>query len=78
MKQKKTYHFISYTHWDREWYQPFEKFRYKLVNLIDKLIDLLDRDAEFKYFHLDGQTIVLEDYYALRPSKRERLEKYTA
>ncbi len=76
MKNKKIYHFISHTHWDREWYQTFEKFRYKLVNLIDNLLDLLDRDPEFKYFHLDGQTIVLEDYYALRPGKKERLEKY--
>lgn len=76
MSQKKTYHFISHTHWDREWYQTFEQFRYKLVNLVDNLIDLLDRDPEYKYFHLDGQTIVLEDYYALRPTKKDRLEKY--
>ncbi|WP_256760493.1 glycosyl hydrolase-related protein [Cohnella sp. WQ 127256] len=72
----KTYHFISHTHWDREWYLTFEKFRYRLVNLIDRLLDLLDRDPEFKYFHLDGQTIVLEDYAALRPNNTERLERY--
>ncbi|UVI28863.1 glycoside hydrolase family 38 N-terminal domain-containing protein [Paenibacillus spongiae] len=76
MSTKKTYHFISHTHWDREWYLPLERFRYRLVNLIDRLLALLDRDPEFRYFHLDGQTIVLEDYYALRPSNRERLEAY--
>ncbi|HEY0826574.1 MAG TPA: glycosyl hydrolase-related protein [Bacilli bacterium] len=76
MRPKKIYHFISHTHWDREWYQTFEQFRYKLVNLIDNLLDLLDRDPEFKYFHLDGQTIVLQDYYTLRPGKKERLENY--
>lgn len=76
MTVRKTYHFISHTHWDREWYQPFEKFRYKLVALIDNLLDLLDRDPNFAYFHLDGQTIVLEDYYALRPGKKERLEQH--
>lgn len=76
MAPKKIYHFISHTHWDREWYLPFERFRYRLVQLIDRLLDLLDREPEFHYFHLDGQTIVLEDYYALRPGHRERLEGY--
>jgi alpha-mannosidase len=76
MAQKKTYHFISHTHWDREWYLPFERFRYRLVNLIDRLLELLDNDPGFKYFHLDGQTIVLEDYYALRPGNKQRLESY--
>jgi len=73
---KKTYHFISHTHWDREWYLPFEQFRYRLVRLIDRLLDLLDQDPHFSYFHLDGQTIVLEDYAALRPNNMERLERY--
>jgi alpha-mannosidase len=35
--------------------------------LIDRLLNLLELDPEFKHFHLDGQTIVLEDYLALRP-----------
>ncbi len=72
----KTYHFISHTHWDREWYLTFEQFRYRLVHLVDRLLNLLDRDPNFKYFHLDGQTIVLEDYLALRPSNKEKLEHY--
>ncbi|MFS0726753.1 glycoside hydrolase family 38 C-terminal domain-containing protein [Paenibacillus sp. 1P07SE] len=71
-----TYHFIAHTHWDREWYLTFEQFRYRLVRLIDNLLDLLDRDPAFVCFHLDGQTIVLEDYYVLRPYNRERLESY--
>jgi len=75
MTPKKTYHFIAHTHWDREWYMTFEQFRYRLVELIDKLLDLLERDPAFKTFHLDGQTIVLEDYCALRPHRRPRLEK---
>ncbi|QNK57256.1 glycoside hydrolase family 38 C-terminal domain-containing protein [Paenibacillus sp. PAMC21692] len=75
MTQKKTYHFIAHTHWDREWYMTFEQFRYRLVQLVDKLLDLLERDPEFKSFHLDGQTIVLEDYYALRPHQKPRLER---
>lgn len=76
MSAKHTFHFISHTHWDREWYLTFEQFRYRLVMLVDRLLDLLDRNEDFKYFHLDGQTIVLEDYYALRPENKERLEAY--
>ena len=67
------YHFISHTHWDREWYLTFQQFRLRLVNLIDHVLDLLDRDEQFRYFHLDGQTIVLRDYLEVRPSQRERL-----
>lgn len=74
--EKKTYHFISHTHWDREWYLTFEQFRYRLVRLIDKLLDLLDRDPDFRCFHLDGQTIVLEDYHTMRPGNRQKLESY--
>lgn len=68
----KNYCLISHTHWDREWYLPFENFRMRLVDLIDNLLVILDRDPEYR-FHLDAQTIVLEDYLAIRPEKREIL-----
>jgi alpha-mannosidase len=68
-------HVISHTHWDREWYLSFEQFRLLLVDLLDHLIDILESDQEFRFFHLDGQTIVLEDYLELRPQNRFRLTK---
>ena len=71
-----TMHVISHTHWDREWYLTFQQFRMRLVNLVDNLLDLLDRDADFEYFNFDGQTIVLEDYLAIKPQNEERLRKY--
>mgnify|MGYP000203286221 CR=1 FL=1 len=67
---------VSHTHWDREWYLPFQKFRMRLVRLVDKLLDILKRDPDFKVFMLDGQTIVLEDYLEAEPERREELEKY--
>src|SRR5215210_9263440 len=60
-------HVISHTHWDREWYLTYEQFRLRLVGLIDRLLDLMEQHPDFEYFHLDGQTIVLEDYLELRP-----------
>jgi hypothetical protein len=64
---------ISHTHWDREWYLPFQEFRLKLVRLIDGMLDLLARDRGFRHFMLDGQTIVLEDYLALRPDREREI-----
>lgn len=61
------------THWDREWYEPFQGFRMWLVDLIDETMDLLEKDPEYRCFHLDGQTVVLEDYLEIRPEQRERL-----
>jgi len=71
-----TLHVISHTHWDREWYLTFQQFRLKLVHLIDKLLELLDEDPEFKYFMLDGQTIVLDDYLQIRPEMEEVLRQH--
>lgn len=72
-----TAHVISHTHWDREWYNTFQQFRMRLVDLTDALLDLMERDPEFRYFTFDGQTIVLEDYLEIRPENEERLRKLT-
>ena len=61
MNQNFTGYVISHTHWDREWYLPFQDFRMRLVNLLDTLIPYLESHPEFVNFHLDGQTIVLEN-----------------
>jgi len=72
----KTLHVISHTHWDREWYLTFQQFRLKLVHLVDKLLDILATDPDFKYFMLDGQTIVLDDYLLMRPEMEEVLREH--
>ncbi|ANS76723.1 alpha-mannosidase [Paenibacillus yonginensis] len=73
---KKKAHIISHTHWDREWYLPYEKHHMRLISLVDSLLDKLDAGTEFKSFYMDGQTIILEDYLQVRPEQRERLEKH--
>ncbi|RRD94174.1 alpha-mannosidase [Clostridiales bacterium COT073_COT-073] len=68
-------HIVSHSHWDREWYQTFDQHRMKLVELFDDLLELFEKDEEFRHFHLDGQTIALDDYLEIRPYKREALKK---
>jgi alpha-mannosidase len=68
-----TLHLIPHTHWDREWYLPFQSFRLKLVHLMDLLLDILARDPTFTFFTLDGQTVILEDYLEIRPEKEPEI-----
>jgi len=65
---------VSHTHWDREWYQTFQQFRFRLVRLVDQLLDLLD-GSDFLFFTLDGQTIVLDDYLEIRPEQQGRIRR---
>lgn len=74
----KTLVVVSHTHWDREWYLPYQNFRFKLVKLIDNLLDILDSSPDFLYFTLDGQTIVIEDYLEIRPEREEDLRRHIA
>ena len=66
-----TVHVVSHTHWDREWYHPAERFRQRLVALIDELLD--DPPPAGRAFLLDGQTVVLEDYLEVRPERASEL-----
>ncbi|MHB1452947.1 MAG: glycoside hydrolase family 38 N-terminal domain-containing protein [Saccharofermentanales bacterium] len=77
MDNKKFFCVISHTHWDREWYMPFEQFRVRLVELMDRLFAIIDQYPGY-IFHLDAQTIVLEDYLEIRPWRRELLMKLIA
>ena len=72
----KNVHIISHSHWDREWYLPFEQHRMRLVELIDKCMEVFEKDDSFKSFFLDGQTIVLDDYLEIRLENKEKLIKY--
>jgi mannosylglycerate hydrolase len=75
MHNKYKLYVISHTHWDREWYQTFQAYRKRLVYMVDELIEHMEKDKEYLYFHMDGQTIVLEDYLQIRPENEERLKK---
>ncbi|MHA1682937.1 MAG: glycosyl hydrolase-related protein [Promethearchaeota archaeon] len=63
---------VSMSHWDREWYQPFNIMRFRLVAMVDSLIDLLESDVNFHSFMMDGQTSIIEDYLQIRGGSRGR------
>ena len=64
---------VSHTHWDREWYLPFRRFRVHLVDVVRQVLDALEAGGEFRHFLLDGQAIVLEDHLALHPDDAARI-----
>ena len=69
----RTVYVVPHCHWDREWYQPHELFRWRLVQMIDELLDHMEQHPEYTCFNLDGQTIVIHDYLELRPENEGRL-----
>ncbi|MFQ5380405.1 MAG: hypothetical protein ACE5EF_02110 [Dehalococcoidia bacterium] len=69
----RTVYVVPHTHWDREWYQPLELFRWRLVQMIDDLLEHMESHPEYECFTLDGQSIVIDDYLELRPENESRL-----
>ncbi|HUY86621.1 MAG TPA: hypothetical protein VMU77_05865, partial [Acidimicrobiales bacterium] len=66
---------VPHTHWDREWYRPFQDFRVRLVELVDGLMELLEADPSYSKFMLDGQMAVIDDYLEIRPDALEQIEQ---
>ena len=69
---------VPHTHWDREWYEPFQTFRLKLVRMVDGLLDQMEQDSSYRHFLLDGQLAVIDDYLEIRPENEDRLAALTA
>ena len=73
----KTVCLVPHTHWDREWYLPFQVFRARLVDLIDRVLEAMEADARFR-FTLDGQLSTVDDYLEIRPEAEERIRRLVA
>jgi alpha-mannosidase len=63
---------VPHTHWDREWYEPFQVFRLRLVELLDDVLARAEAEPGFR-FTVDGQLAAVEDYLEVRPENRDRL-----
>ncbi|EKE03739.1 MAG: hypothetical protein ACD_20C00157G0016 [uncultured bacterium] len=62
----------AHTHWDREWYRPFQEFRLRLIDVMDEVIDQLLNNTLID-FYFDGQVIAIEDYLAVHPYRKQVL-----
>jgi alpha-mannosidase len=69
---------VPHSHWDREWYKSYQDFRLNLVDMVDSLLPLLESDAGYPYFMLDGQMAVVDDYLEARPHAEPRLRALAA
>src|SRR4249920_1706933 len=78
IKEPITVAIVPHTHWDREWYEPFQTFRLRLVKLLDALLPMLESDPSYARFLLDGQTVVIDDYLEIRPEAAAALRRLAA
>ena len=69
--------FVPHFHWDREWYEPFQVFRHRLVAALDTVLETAEADAGFR-FTVDGQMAAIEDYLEMRPENRGRVTALVA
>jgi len=70
-------HLVPHTHWDREWYEPFQTFRLRLVALIDELVERMTNDLRLA-FTLDGQMATIDDYLEIRPEAEPTIRRLIA
>ena len=69
---------VSHTHWDREWYMPFQEYRMWLIHAMDNLLKVFNQKPRFRCFTLDGQTSIIEDYLEVRSENSSNLKKLIA
>ncbi|WSA81705.1 alpha-mannosidase [Streptomyces sp. NBC_01799] len=69
--------FVPHFHWDREWYEPFQVFRHRLVAALDTVLETAEADPDFR-FTVDGQMAAIEDYLEMRPENRDRVKALVA
>ncbi|MBN2118558.1 MAG: hypothetical protein JW730_18435 [Anaerolineales bacterium] len=75
-EQRTQCHFISNTHWDREWRYSAQRTRYMLVSMLDMLFDIFEKEPGFQSFHMDSQTLPIQDYLEARPEQEALVKKY--
>ncbi|SFJ38532.1 alpha-mannosidase [Streptosporangium canum] len=68
---------VPHTHWDREWYLPFQRFRLGLVRMLDEVLDTMAADPGYR-FTMDGQLAALEDYLEIRPERLPAVRRLVA
>lgn len=73
MKKTKV-HVVPHSHWDREWYFTTSRSKIYLMKDFQDVLDTLEKQEDFKYFMMDAQASLLDDYLKWRPQDKDRIE----
>lgn len=72
---KRKVHVIPHSHWDREWYFTTSRSKVYLMKDLKDVLDTLETNNDFKYFMVDAQGSLLDDYIKWMPQDKQRIEK---
>ncbi len=72
---KRKIHIVPHSHWDREWYFNTSRSKVYLMKDLKDILDTLEKNQDFKYFMLDAQGSLLDDYIKWRPDDEAIIEK---
>lgn len=71
---KNIVHVVPHSHWDREWYFTTSRSKIYLMKDFKDVLDTLESNDEFKYFMIDAQASLLDDYLKWIPNDEERIK----
>ena len=72
---KRKVHVIPHSHWDREWYFTTSRSKVYLMKDLKDVLDTLESNPDFKYFMVDAQGSLLDDYIKWMPQDKDRITK---
>lgn len=72
---KNKVHVVPHSHWDREWYFTTSRSKIYLMKDFCDVLDTLEKQEDFKYFMIDAQASLLDDYLKWKPEDEERIKK---
>jgi mannosylglycerate hydrolase len=72
---KRKIHIVPHSHWDREWYFTTSRSKVYLMKDLKDVLDTLESNDDFKYFMVDAQGSLLDDYLKWMPQDKARITK---
>lgn len=69
---KNKVYLVTHTHWDRMWYFTEKAGKILLEYHFKEYLDFLIKNPDYPIFILDGQALILEDYFAFYPDDKAK------
>lgn len=74
-KKHSQVHVFTHTGWEREGRSTTSETRLRALHTLDAVLDVLEANTEIPPVVLDGQSVLIEDYLAIRPGNRAQIER---